>query len=140
MNSVLEQGTRKTSTHKPANEKKIIYIVKKKTKRFRHQENESSRKKSDLLNNREENTDRNHKDDADDVSLENRFGVIQKVPVDVKNRQSNGSSSTYKGHDVEVNRHQIAHCLTSFVFFFLSFRGFASGTWEDCPKPIGRKP
>lgn len=39
-------------------------------------------------------TDRDHEDDANDISLISWFCVIQEVPIDMKNCQTNGSKST----------------------------------------------
>lgn len=61
-----------------------------------------------------EKTNRDHEDDANDVSLISRLRVIEKVPVDVKYRQGNGSNSAQKRDDVEIKRYQIRHiCKTN---------------------------
>lgn len=41
----------------------------------------------------EEKTNRDHEDDAYDVSLVSWLSVVQEMPVDVKYRQGNGSNS-----------------------------------------------
>jgi hypothetical protein len=55
------------------------------------------------------NTHWNHKNDADNVSLVSRFGVIQEVPIDVNNCQSNGSNSANKGNNAQVDWDRFRH-------------------------------
>lgn len=54
----------------------------------------SSCKGLDTVQIRDDNTNRDHEDDAYDISLISWFRVIQKMPVDMKYRQSYGSNST----------------------------------------------
>lgn len=54
-------------------------------------------------------TNRDHKDDADNVSLISRFSVIQKVPVDVENSQSHSSQGAKESNNAKVNWQQFSH-------------------------------
>lgn len=51
----------------------------------------------------------NHKNNADNVSLIRRFGVILEVPIDVYNCQSNGSNSANKGNNTQVDWDRFRH-------------------------------
>jgi hypothetical protein len=55
-------------------------------------------------------TNRDHKDDADNVSLISRFSIIQKVPVDVENDQSHSSQGAEESNYAKVNWQQFSHC------------------------------
>lgn len=44
-------------------------------------------------------THRNHKNDADDVSLIRRFSIVQEVLVNMRNGQRNGSHSANEGNN-----------------------------------------
>lgn len=57
----------------------------------------------------DKNTDRDHEDNAYDISLISWFRVIQEMPVDMKYGQTNGSNSTQKCHDIEIKWYQIRH-------------------------------
>lgn len=54
-------------------------------------------------------TNRDHKDDPHDVSLISRFRIVQKMPINVKDRQSNGSSRAKKRNNTVVDRNYFPH-------------------------------
>lgn len=62
-----------------------------------------------MITYRERNAYRDHKNDADDVSLVSRFSVIQKVSIDVENSQRSSSSSAYKSDYIVVNGNNFPH-------------------------------
>lgn len=54
-------------------------------------------------------THRDHENDANDEALISGFSVIEEVPVNVKNGQSDGSGGAKESDDVEENRNQYPH-------------------------------
>lgn len=54
-------------------------------------------------------SDRNHENDPNNETLISRFSVIEKVFVNVKNGQSDGSNGTQESDDIEENRNQYPH-------------------------------
>lgn len=57
-----------------------------------------------------QSTNQNHEDDADNESLISRFGIVQKVPVDMHNSKSNGSNRANKSNDAEIDWNHFPHC------------------------------
>ena len=54
-------------------------------------------------------TNRDHKNDPHDISLISRFRIVQKMPVDMKNCQSNGSNRANKRNNAVVDRNHFPH-------------------------------
>lgn len=56
-----------------------------------------------------ESTNRDHEDNAYNISLISRLRVVQEMPIDVEYCKSNGSNSAQKRHNVEIKRNRIRH-------------------------------
>lgn len=56
-------------------------------------------------------TDRDHENNPNDVTLISGLGVIEKVPVNVKNGQSDSCNGANESDDVEEKRNQKPHSL-----------------------------
>lgn len=54
-------------------------------------------------------TDRDHENNPNDVTLISGLGVIEKVPVNVKNGQSDSCNGANESDDVEEKRNQNPH-------------------------------
>jgi hypothetical protein len=58
---------------------------------------------------REMKSHRNHENDANNVALISRFSIIEKVSINVKNRQSDGSNGAKESDNIEENRNEYPH-------------------------------